>query len=94
MVWIWVGAGVLGLIILVVATVPLLGRLRELQRAMVKLQRRQAEAESLQANAQQLEQTLLGLQDRAGTMQERIALIKAGPDSTGRHAWPIRSGLR
>ena len=94
MVWIWVGAGVLGLIILVAAAAPLLGRLRELQRAMARLQRRQAEAESLQANAQQLEQTLQGLQDRTETMQERVALIKAGRDPSGRHAWPIRSGLR
>ena len=94
MVWIWVGAGVLGLIILALAAVPLLGKLRELQRAVTRLQRRQAEAESLQAGAQQLEQALLGLQGRAETMQERVALIKAGHESSGRHAWPVRTGLR
>jgi hypothetical protein len=89
--WIWIGAGVLGLIILALATVPLLGKLRELRRAVGRLQRRQAEAEALQSGAQQLEQTLLGLQDKAETMQERLAVIKAGRGgSTGKHAWPHR----
>ena len=86
--WIWIGAGVLGLIILALAAAPLLGKLRELQRALGRLQRRQTEAEALQTGAQQLEQTVLGLQSRAETMQERLALIKAGHDSSGRHAWP------
>ena len=87
--WIWIGAGVLGLIILVLAAVPLLGKLGDLRRAVARLQRRQAEAEALQPGAQQLAQTLLGLQGRAETMQERLALIKAGhSDSSGKHSWP------
>jgi hypothetical protein len=87
MVWIWVGAGVLGLIILALAAAPLLGKLRELRRALGKLQRRQTEAEALQTGAQQLERTLLGLQERTETTQERLALLKSGHgESTGRHA--------
>jgi hypothetical protein len=91
--WIWIGAGVLGLIVLLAAAVPLVGKLGELRRAVARVQKRQSEAEALQAHAQQLEQTLLALQGRTETMQERIALIKAGHDSSGKHAWPIRAGV-
>ena len=89
-VWTWIGVGVLGLIILGVAAGRLLGRLGALRRAVERAQRRQTEAEALQGHAQELERTLLGLQSRAETMQERVALIKAGRDESGRHAWPRR----
>jgi hypothetical protein len=86
--WVWIGAGVLGLIILAAAAVPLLGKLADLRRAGERLQRRQAEAMTLQGNAEQLQETLLGLQQRTGTLQERLALIKAGHgEPTGKHAW-------
>ncbi|MEV6634602.1 hypothetical protein AB0M54_28025 [Actinoplanes sp. NPDC051470] len=89
--WILIGAGVLGLIILAVVAVPLLGKLGNLRRAGERLQRRQAEAMKLQANAEQLQETLLGMQQRTDTMQERLALIKAGHgEPTGKHAWVER----
>jgi TolA-binding protein len=89
--WIVIAAVVLGLIILVAVALPVVGRLSGLRRAMVRLQRRQEEATKLQAGAQTLEQTLLGLQQRAEAMRDRIALIKAGHgDGEGRHAVPRR----
>ena len=89
--WILIAAGVVGLIVLAAVCVPLLGRLQNLEHAMRKVQRRQAEAMELQAGAAQLEQTILGLQQRAETMNERIALIKAGHgDETGKHAFRVR----
>jgi len=89
--WIVIAAVVVGLIILVAASVPLLGRLSRLRRAAAKLERRQAEAMALQAGVARLEQTVLQVQKRAETMQEGIALIKAGGgDGSGKHALPAR----
>jgi hypothetical protein len=76
--WILIAAVVLGLIILVAVTLPLLRRLGTLRRAAVKLRRRQAEAMALQAGVAQLEQTVLHVQRRAETMQDKIEVIKAG----------------
>ena len=85
--WIVIAAVVIGLIVLVAVTLPLAGRLSTLRRALAKLQRRQAEAMALQAGAARLEQTVLETQQRAETMQERIALIKAGRgEAGGKHA--------
>jgi HAMP domain-containing protein len=85
--WIVIAAVVLGLIILVAVTLPVLGRLSTLQRAMVKVQRRQAEAMALQAQAEQVHRTVLQVQERTATMQERLELIKAGRgESPGGHA--------
>jgi flagellar biosynthesis/type III secretory pathway M-ring protein FliF/YscJ len=78
--WIWIAAVVFALIVLAFAVVPLLGRLAGLQRAAVKLRRRQAEAMKLQEGAAVLEQTLLGVQQRADTLQERLAAISPGAD--------------
>jgi hypothetical protein len=89
--WIVIAAVVLGLIVLVAVTVPVVGRLAGLQLAVRRLQRRQQEAMKLQAGAAELERTLQTLQRRAGTMQERLALIRAGHgEPTGRHAFPGR----
>jgi hypothetical protein len=89
--WIVIAAVVLGLIILVAIALPVVGRLSGLRRAMTRLQRRQEEATKLQAGPQMLEQTLLGLQQRAKVMQERIALIKAGHGvGDGGHAFHRR----
>ena len=88
--WIVIAAVVLGLVILVAVALPVVGRLSGLRRAMARLQRRQEEATRLQAGAQMLEQTLLGLQHRAETMQDRIALIKAGHGHGDGHAIPRR----
>ena len=87
--WIVIAAVVAGLVILVAVSLPVVGRLSALQRAAVRLQRRQEEATALQEGAQRLEHTLLGLQRRAETMEERLAVIKAGRgEDTGKHAWP------
>jgi hypothetical protein len=87
--WIEIAAVVLGLIILVLVTLPLLRRLGTLRRAAVKLERRQSEALALQAGAARLEQTVLQVQKRAETMQEGLAVIKAGRgDGKGKHALP------
>jgi hypothetical protein len=88
--WILIAAGVLGLVILIAVTVPVLGRLSGLRRAVAKLQRRQQEALALQAAAETLQTTLAGLQQRAETMQERLAIVKAGHDDTGKHAFVNR----
>jgi HAMP domain-containing protein len=88
--WIVIAAVVLGLIILVAVTVPVIGRLSALRRAVRRLQGRQQEALKLQAGAAELERTLTGLQRRAETTQERLALIRAGHDGTGKHAFPAR----
>ena len=87
--WIVIGAVVAGLIILVAVSLPVVGRLSALHRAAVRLQRRQVEAMALQEGAQRLEHTLLGVQRRAETMAERLAVIKAGRgDDIGKHARP------
>jgi hypothetical protein len=89
--WIVIAAVVLGLIVLVAVTVPVVGRLAGLQLAVRRLRRRQQEAMKLQAGAAQLEQTAHALLRRAETVQERLALIGAGNgEPTGRHAWPGR----
>jgi len=85
--WIVIAAVAVGLIFLVAVTVPVAGRLGGLRRALMRLQRRQREAMRLQAGAAALEQTLQGLEQRAQTTQERLAIIKAGRgEGTGRHA--------
>jgi hypothetical protein len=75
--WIVIAAVVAGLIILVAVSLPVVGRLAGLRRAAVRLQRRQEEAMRLQEGAQALETSLLGLQRRTETMQERLAVINA-----------------
>jgi len=89
--WIVIAAVVLGLIVLVAVTVPVVGRLAGLQLALRRLRRRQQEAMKLQAGAAELERTVQALQRRAETMQERLALIRAGQgEPAGRHAFPGR----
>ncbi|HET6532363.1 MAG TPA: hypothetical protein VFH03_17390 [Actinoplanes sp.] len=89
--WILIAVVVLGLIALVAVTVPVVGRLAGLQRAVRRLGRRRQEAMNLQAGAAQLVQTVQHLHRRAETMQERVALIRAGHgEPTGRHAFPGR----
>jgi uncharacterized protein YlxW (UPF0749 family) len=89
--WIVIAAVVLGLIVLVAVTVPVVGRLAGLQLAVARLRRRQQEAMKLQAGAAQLEETVQAVQRRAETMQQRLTLIRAGHgEPTGRHAFPGR----
>lgn len=76
--WVWIAVVVIALIIMGSAVVALLGRLSGLRRAALRLQRRQEEAMKLQAGAAVLEQSVLGLQERAEIMQDRIETIQAG----------------
>ena len=86
--WIVIGTVVLGLIVLVAVTLPVIGRLPALRRAVRGLQQRQQEVQQLQAGAEQLERTLAGVQRRAEITQEGLAVIRAGHgDGTGRHAF-------
>jgi hypothetical protein len=88
--WIVIAVVVLALVVLVTVTLPVIGRLSGLQRAVLRLQRRQDDAMRLQAGAAELEQTMLGLQRRAETMQERLAVITAGRGGEGgKHALPF-----
>ena len=73
--WIWIAAVVLALIVLIAAALPVLRGLGGLRRAAVKLQRRQADAMKLQQGAAVLQETLAGLQQRAEELQERLAAL-------------------
>jgi hypothetical protein len=75
--WIVVAAVVVGVIVLVAAVAPVLGRLSGLRRAVTRLQRRQADAMRLRAAAAELEGSLVALQERADEAQRRVAVIKA-----------------
>ena len=75
--WIVVAAVVVGMIVLVAAVAPVLGRLSGLRRAVTRLQRRLADAMRLRAAAAELERSLVALQERADEVQRRVAVIKA-----------------
>ncbi|HEV8174132.1 MAG TPA: hypothetical protein VGP91_10845 [Actinoplanes sp.] len=75
--WIVVAAVVVGMIVLVAAVAPVLGRLSGLRRAVTKLQRRQADAMRLRAAGVELERSLVALRERADEAQRRLAVIKA-----------------
>jgi hypothetical protein len=89
--WIVIAAVVVGLVILVAVSLPVVGRLSGLQRALLRLQRRQADAMKLQTGAETLFQGLLDLEQRAYSLEKRIALMRGGPGgSVGKHAFPRR----
>ena len=75
--WIVVAAVVVGMIVLIAAVAPVLGRLSGLRRAVTKLQRRQADAMRLRAAGVELERSLVALQEQADEAQRRLAVIKA-----------------
>ncbi|MEV4537620.1 hypothetical protein AB0J82_27965 [Asanoa sp. NPDC049518] len=76
--WIVIGAAVLGLLLLALAARPVLARLPELARALRRLEDRQARAEQLGAKLAELQEEVEAVQQRAVVAQERIAVIKAG----------------
>ncbi|GAA1854314.1 hypothetical protein [Asanoa iriomotensis] len=76
--WIVIGAAVLGLLILALAARPVLARLPELARALRRLEDRQARAEELGAKLAVLQEQAEAVQQRAVVAQERITVIKAG----------------
>jgi hypothetical protein len=89
--WIVIAAVVVGLVILVAVSLPVVGRLSGLQRALLRLQRRQTDAIKLQSRAETLIHGLLDLEQRAYALEERIALMKGGQGSSvGKHAFPRR----
>ncbi len=75
--WIVIGAVVLGVVILIASVVPVLRRLSGLRTAMGRAQRRQAEAMALQQRVEVLTGNLAGVQERAATMQQKLAVIQA-----------------
>ncbi|MEV0717819.1 hypothetical protein [Asanoa sp. NPDC050611] len=76
--WIVIGAAVLGLLVLALAARPVLARLPELARALRRLEDRQARAEEIGAQLADLQERAEAVQQRAVVAQERIAVIKAG----------------
>ncbi|SNT63751.1 hypothetical protein SAMN05421812_115211 [Asanoa hainanensis] len=76
--WIVIGAAVLGLLLLALAARPVLARLPELARALRRLEDRQARAEQLSVKLADLKEQAEAVRERAVTAQERIAVIKAG----------------
>ncbi|BCB77104.1 hypothetical protein GCM10022251_58000 [Phytohabitans flavus] len=81
--WVVIAAVLVGLLVLVVATGSLLGRLGPLRRAATTLLRRQAEVEKLRADALTMAQEADTLRLKAEITQERLAAIKVkvGPGS-------------
>jgi hypothetical protein len=75
--WIVLGVVVAGLLILVLAVVPVARRVPRLGRAAVALRRHQARALDLRESAERLETRLLTLQARAERTQQRVAGITA-----------------
>ncbi|WP_173081791.1 hypothetical protein [Phytohabitans rumicis] len=74
--WVVLAAVLLGLVILVLAVRPVVGRLGRLRRAALTLQRRQAEAERLQTTALALQREVETLRLKTEITQERLADIK------------------
>jgi biopolymer transport protein ExbB/TolQ len=76
--WIVISAFVLGVIVLIASVAAVLRRLSGLRAAIRRARRRQAEATALQHSVESLTETLAGVQERAGTAQQRLAAIQAG----------------
>jgi hypothetical protein len=76
--WIVIGAAVLGLLVLALAARPLLARLPELARALRRLEDRQARAEALGEELALLQERAESVRQQTVVTQERIAVIKAG----------------
>jgi len=76
--WIVIGAAVLGLLILALAARPVLARLPELARALRRLEDRQARAEALAVDLAAVQERAEAVRQQTVVAQERIAVIKAG----------------
>ncbi|MFV2101523.1 hypothetical protein [Micromonospora sp. LOL_024] len=75
--WIVLALVLVPLVVLALTVRPVLARLPELRRAVVKLQRRADEAASLGVAAESLEQRAEGLQSRLETTRQRLVLIRS-----------------
>ncbi|AGL18569.1 hypothetical protein [Actinoplanes sp. N902-109] len=85
--WIVLAVVVVALIILGAAVASVVGRLSGLDRALRRLLLRREQAEKLQTDALALEEAVAGLQQRAETAQQQVAIIKAGRgEGDGKHS--------
>ena len=75
--WIVIGAAVLGLLVLALAARAVLARLPELARALRRLEDRQVRAEAMGNELAMLQERAEELRQQTVVAQERIALIKA-----------------
>jgi len=82
--WLVIGAVLVGLVVLALSAGSLAGRLRPLRRAATTLLGRQVEAEKLQAAAFTLAQEAETLRLKAEITQERLAAIKVKDGPRGR----------
>ena len=76
-IWIVLGAVLLGLIILALAVRAVLARLPRLRRALLVLLRRQAEVAALQTTVDSLQDRLRAVQSQAELAQRSVAVIQA-----------------
>lgn len=82
-IWIVVGICVLAVLLLGLAVRPVLGRVDGLLTAAEGLQRHRAAALALQARAESLAAGAQQLGQRAGTVQDRLAVIRAARGKQG-----------
>jgi len=75
--WIVLGAAVLGLLVLALAARPVLARLPELARALRRLEDRQTRAQALGDELALLQERAESVRRQTVVTQERIAVIKA-----------------
>lgn len=81
--WLVIGMVVLALLLLVLACLPVLSRLRGLSRSGERLRGLQAAQESLQRRTEVLQLRTRELAAQAATAQQRIALIKGERQTPG-----------
>jgi len=81
--WLVIGVVLLALLLLLLACLPVVRRLRGLQRGGQRLRGMQAAQESLQQRALVLQQRTEELVAQAATAQDRMALIRSGGQSRG-----------
>jgi hypothetical protein len=75
--WIAWGLVLLGLVVLLLASLPVIGRLGPLRRAALRMRRHHARIESLQGAALTLQERVEPLLSQVETAQRRLAVIQA-----------------
>ena len=78
-IWIVLGAVVLGVLILAAAVMTLLGRLRPLATATRRLRLRAEDAQRLQAKVGRLQEAMLAMQEPAEEAERRIERLTHQP---------------
>jgi hypothetical protein len=79
--WIVAGGFVFGLVLLVLAVLPVLRRLSGLKRAVLRAQQRAAQAQRLQASVEQLQQRVAEVAARAAATLPAGVATQAGRGS-------------